>query len=290
MLKIFIAIIVLLIGQLRLLFLSIKIPITALILKSVKLIDTNIVALLDSDANASIIGSGGIKIISLCNLKSLPSVLKQIVTADGTRQKITGMVDLPIFVNGSFRILRALIVPSITHSFILGSDLCRKFNIRIDFKQNTWDIRDDEDSEVAIVSNENVSAQTESACNRHDFTSSQIEQINGVVSLFNNLNRDGKLSRTNKLVHHIETADAKPIKQRQYPLSPYLLGHFNRELDRMLELGVVEPSQSAWSSPVLLVKKKDDTYRFCFDGRKLNSVTQKDSYPLPFGPDIEYVT
>ena len=49
----------------------------------------------------------------------------------------------------------------------------------------------------------------------------------------------------------------------------------------MLEQGVIEPSASPWSSPILLVRKKDGSIRFCIDFRKLNSVTRKDAYPLP---------
>ena len=85
---------------------------------------------------------------------------------------------------------------------------------------------------------------------------------------------------------HIDTGDAKPFKKRQYKLSPYMLEHLNNELDKMLTLDVVEPSFSPWNSPVLLVKKNGGEFRFCFDGRSLNEVTKKDSYPLPLVDDI----
>ena len=48
----------------------------------------------------------------------------------------------------------------------------------------------------------------------------------------------------------------------------------------MLEQGVIDPSDSPWSSPIVLVKKKDGTYRFCVDFRKLNGVTIKDAYSI----------
>lgn len=54
----------------------------------------------------------------------------------------------------------------------------------------------------------------------------------------------------------IDTGDAKPFKLMQYLMSPYMLKILIEELDEMLQLRVVEPSDSPWNSPVLLVKKK----------------------------------
>jgi len=83
------------------------------------------------------------------------------------------------------------------------------------------------------------------------------------------------------LEHDIDTGNAKPIKQS--PRRPPLAARDPEDaiIDEMLQTGVIEPSNSPWSSPVCMVKKKDETYRFCIDYRRLNEVTKKDAFPVP---------
>ena len=89
------------------------------------------------------------------------------------------------------------------------------------------------------------------------------------------------MGTTDLVQHSINTGNAPPIKQppRRIPLAK--MAEANREIDDMLEKGVIETSDSPWSSPIVFVKKKDWTIRFCIDFRKLNDVTIKDSYPIP---------
>ena len=98
------------------------------------------------------------------------------------------------------------------------------------------------------------------------------------ASIFAN---EGNTGRTGIVKHRINTGDAKPIRQtpRRVPLAKR--EDANKIIEDMHKNGVIEPSISPWSSPIVLVKKKDGSTRFCVDYRKLNDVTKKDSYPLP---------
>ena len=53
------------------------------------------------------------------------------------------------------------------------------------------------------------------------------------------------------------------------------------EIKEMLDKGVIVPSESPYSSPIVMVPRKDGTIRMCIDCRKLNEITTKDAYPLP---------
>ena len=83
------------------------------------------------------------------------------------------------------------------------------------------------------------------------------------------------------LDHTIETGDARPINRAHYSLSPEQNEEQKRQIQYLTERKLIRPSQSPWGAPVLFAKKKDGSWRMCIDYRGLNSVTQKNGYPLP---------
>ena len=92
---------------------------------------------------------------------------------------------------------------------------------------------------------------------------------------------DNDLGRTKVIEHSIPLENNRPLKQRPYRIPYALRDECDRQIKFMLENEVIRPSSSPWMSPVVLVKKKDSSIRFCVDFRKLNEVTRKDTYPLP---------
>lgn len=74
---------------------------------------------------------------------------------------------------------------------------------------------------------------------------------------------------------------AQPVAVRQYRYLPTLKSEIEAQVTDMLQQGIVWPSSSVFSSPVLLVRKKDGSWRFCVDYRQLNALTVKTKFPIP---------
>ena len=86
---------------------------------------------------------------------------------------------------------------------------------------------------------------------------------------------------TDAVEHDINTGDRPPIRCAPRRMSPQNMKKEEECVTEMLTGGQIEPSDSLWSSPVVLVTKKDSGTQFCVDYRRLNDATTKDAYPLP---------
>ena len=109
---------------------------------------------------------------------------------------------------------------------------------------------------------------------------SEIAQVlNSHPRVFEELKR---LPPYRSIDHSIELLQgARPVNVRPYRYPHFQKGEIEKLVEEMLASGVIRDSQSAFSSPVLLVKKKDGTWRFCVDYKALNEITIKDKFPIP---------
>ena len=87
--------------------------------------------------------------------------------------------------------------------------------------------------------------------------------------------------RTDVVQHVINTGDNLPLRGVRYRQSETERAEVRKQVQALMEAGVVRPSRSPWGASVVLAPKKDGTWRFCVDYRRLNEITVKDVYPLP---------
>ena len=116
-----------------------------------------------------------------------------------------------------------------------------------------------------------------------DWTEEQKNKVKSVIEKYSFLFAMNSLDlgRTDLVKHHIELKDYKPIKDRYRRIPPHQYEEVRKHLKEMLDIGAIRRSNSPWASPVVLVRKKDGSLRFCIDLRKLNARTVKDAYSLP---------
>lgn len=243
----------------------------------ISVFDQEILSLVDSGSTSTVLGSAGFSLLQRFNLPIKYDNNFCITTADGTSQDLLGYVMLPISLNKIVRPLKVLIIPSVVHTLILGMDFINLFNLNVDFSSFTYNSSAPKAANLCTVN---------SLHTVHDLSESQRTELAEVQKLFQELSPSDRLGRTHLICHTIDTGNAKPISQRQYPLSPAMQKHLNKEIDEMLKLGIIRPSKSPWCSPLWLVEKHSGEYRICFDGRKLNEVTVSDQYPMPLIDNI----
>ena len=117
-----------------------------------------------------------------------------------------------------------------------------------------------------------------------DLQNSQIkEKLSSLIDIYRDVFALAKdpLGTAIGTEHSIDTNDNPPFKIPPYKVAPYKLPAVQEEIKEMLDKGVIVPSKSPDSSPIVMIPKKDVTNRMCIDCRKLHEITTKDAYPLP---------
>jgi hypothetical protein len=240
---------------------------------SVNILGTELVGLLDSGATSTLLGrdSLGLDFINGLGLE-LRNENINVSTADGTHHVVKGSANVPVpyFYNEKTIIIPTLVVPSLTKRLILGCDFWEKFKITAvvnEISVNLLEEAEKFEKEDQLL---------------HYLSEVQQQQLDRIINIFIPA-KEGFLGRTNVITHKIDTGNTKPIRIAAHVWSHHICipKDINAELQRMISLGVIEPSKSEWAFPMVPVKKANGKIRLCMDSRKLNEITKRDSYPIP---------
>ena len=113
-----------------------------------------------------------------------------------------------------------------------------------------------------------------------NLTEEQRAEFIDLASQFQSLFTDAP-GTTSLAQHHIKLTSDQPVRSRPYPVPYSLRESLKKDITDMMTMGVIRESSSPYASPVVVVKKKDNTNRICVDYRKLNKLTVFDPEPMP---------
>ena len=113
-----------------------------------------------------------------------------------------------------------------------------------------------------------------------DLTEGQRSQVRNLLHEYCDV-FSGKPNVTNVATLTIDTSWSWIIRGVPYRIRQRLEEKVNKEIEKILEMGIIRPSTSPWAAPVVTVPKPDGTIRLCVHYRKSNHVTKVDVYPIP---------
>jgi len=205
-----------------------------------------------------------------------------------TKLEILGKIFVTIKLNGIAKENVLLyVVPNNTmsNSVILGRDALKQFNLKliaVTDENCTWT------QEIQEILNINADLETKTLTDNLNINPQipnefQLQLKSLFISNYVQTDRPAKPQINTQL--KLNLRDHKP-----FHFSPRRLSYAEKEelrkiLDRLLQKEIIQPSESEYASPIVLVKKKNNEYRLCVDYRVLNKVTIRDNYPLPLIED-----
>lgn len=221
--------------------------------------------LLDTGSHVTVVGQNLFESIDW-KADLLPNRYESsIITADGTRHQIIGVMLIHYHLKNVTRVVPTMVVPVTMRKPIFGMDFQRIFKIAMVFLETNA-------IKVEPVKLENV-------VDNHVLTSKQKNLLDLVVNTLPVVSEEGVLNCTNKIEHKIDTGSINPVYQQPYIYSPKLQSKIREEIDRLLKRGFIKRiPESSGLNAVVAVPKPDGVVRLCIDARKLNSITKKNRY------------
>ena len=222
-------------------------------------------AFVDSMSDTNVINE---KLFRKCGLELIPNSSIQINQLQGSAQTL-GLIKACLKISDRTFTIKAHVVKGFEYPLLIGINDGGRFGIHLDLSSRTayWHTRDG----PTVLAIDSVESKLKSILDKHKLLFSQSESDIGRISIAK---------------HKIVTVPCPPIQVRYYrrPQSEY--DEIHRQVKELLSKGLIRESKSPWASPVLLVKKKDNSNSMCIDYRPLNEVTIDDKMPMPRIDDI----
>lgn len=177
--------------------------------------------------------------------------------ADGSRADILGTVDLSILFHGKKLDVTFRVLPSLDLDLLFGIDILSAVGYQFDYNK--------------IASTDGEIWESE----ERDIDEA-LREISEDLKMFNEIKGPTTFGK-----HTIKIKNTEPINMSYSPRNPAMQKIMNDEVDDKLAKDVIEPSSGPWCSPIVIVRRKDGSYRFCIDFRKINAFSEKDAYPIP---------
>lgn len=202
----------------------------------------------------------------------------KLFAANGTPIKVYGEVILKLNLGLRRDFVWRFIISDVTQK-IIGADFLSNFDLMVDMKRKRLVDNTTKLSSQGFLFNINSSVRSFFINDDHIYNKI-LEDFKSITMLA----PPGTVTNS-AVAHHIETK-GPPAFNRPRRLSPEKLAAAKEEFELLMKLGICQPSNSCWASPLHMVRKADNSWRPCGDYRALNHITVPDRYPLPYLQDF----
>jgi hypothetical protein len=169
---------------------------------------------------------------------------------------------------------KVLVLKESPFQIILGLDFVNQHNVLMDVPNGKYSIRSRNSQELEFLNFTN----SEFLCALQGLNNTQSEELNILLQDFPKV-MSGKIGCTDLVKCKLEV-EGPPIALRPYPVSIKKKAIIKKQVEEMLKLGIIVPSDSEWAFPVTLhTRDKGESYRFTLDFRRLNARMKSDPFP-----------
>lgn len=201
----------------------------------------SIPTLVDTGANHSYISTGGLALIPSSQIKISNIIPHEVSVANGGKEIVKNVVAFIAFIHERQVKLSLTLLPTLTVPCLLGMDFLKSLGIVIDTAAGLWWFRDQPENTSSFLTE--PSSRPFEVAGLKRLAPEEAKQLDYLLEKEVG-SMDSSIGMTRLTEHLINVGDHPPIKQRAYPVSPVIQDEINKEVDRMLQEDIIEPSYS----------------------------------------------